>query len=176
MNTSALTEARQKVAAARAALADDNAEIAEGQNLITKLQAQITALRARQEAKGLRATLAAAEAALVAAEEAAVKDLAIELAAEIVKRQAADPLRSYSWVIENVTKLRGMIRSEIDTPNNEKYSQHPILTQALALLPPADPIDRPIFELGHAQIGQTDWATRRRAILAAAESTPLEAA
>ena len=176
MNNSALNEARANVAAARAALAADEAEIAEGERLITVLQEQIAQLRQRQVQKGLRAALAAAETALNAAEEAAVQSITLELAGEIVKRQTSDPLRHSAWVIENVMKLRGMICSELDTPITEKYSQHPLLTQALALVPPLDGVDRPVFDLGYVAVNETDWPSRRRAILAAAESAPLAAA
>jgi multidrug efflux pump subunit AcrA (membrane-fusion protein) len=171
-----LNAARQKVEVARAALVADEAEIAEGQALITALQAQITELRQRQEAKGLRATLAFAERALIVAEEAAVAQLNIELAGEIVRRQATDPVGSQAWIIEAVMRLRASVRSELDTPNNEKYRVPPLITQALSLLPPPDSIDRAVYELGYIKPGETDWTTRRRAILAAAESAPLEAA
>jgi hypothetical protein len=176
MNNSTLNEARQKVADARGALAAAEREIEEGRTLIKRLNAQVEELRARQEAKGLRAQLAAAEAALIVAEEVAVKDMALALANEIMKRQASDPLRHHQWVITNVMKLREMIRSELDTPLSERYTQHPLLVQALSLVPQLDAIDRPVHELGHVNVGATDWATRRRAILAAAESAPLEAA
>jgi hypothetical protein len=107
------------------------------------------------------------------AEERAVAQLNIELAGEIVRRQATDPIGSQEWIITHVTKLRASVRGELDTPNNQRYRVPPLVTQALSLLPPVDPIDRPIPELGYyVALGQTDWPTRRRAILAAAESTP----
>lgn len=180
MNQSALNDAREKVATARTALATDEREIAAGQSLIAQLQAQIAELRARQEAKGLRAALAAAEHALAEAEETAVAQLNIELAGEIVQRQATDPLGSQDWIIEHVMKLRASLRGELDMPVHQKYRMPPLITQALALLPKPDAIDTPVHQLGfHIALGETDWPSRRRQILAAAEAEsapPLQAA
>lgn len=114
--------------------------------------------------------LAAGKAALVAAEEAAVKDMAIELAGEIMQKQAADPVRHCGWITAQVAKLRTMVRAEIDTPISEKYSQHPVITQALTLLPPLNVLDKPVHELGYIIAGHSDWSTRRRKILAEAQA------
>jgi hypothetical protein len=165
----ALSKARQAVAEARTAVAEDEAAVAKVQSEIAALQSQINTMRARAAAEGLRAKLAAAERDLADAEEVAVKSLAIELAGEIVKKQAADPVRHSDWIVAQIERLRSMVRSGIDTPISEKYSQHPAITQALALLPPPDGLDVPVFELGYQVSGTTDWPTRRRAILAAAE-------
>jgi hypothetical protein len=179
MNYSALNEARAKVAAARAAIAQDNEALQEIQNQIAVLQARIKKLEQVQEAKGLRAALAAAERELTQAEEAALDEINLELAGEIVRRQALDPLRYHKWIAEHVTKLAASVRSELDTSITKKYAVHPLITQALALMPPKDGIDRPVWDLGYQVHGTTDWASRRRTIIAAAEAdatTPLEAA
>lgn len=179
MNHSALNETRAKVQAARDAIAEDNKALALIQNEIAAMQARIESLKQRQEAKGLGAQLAVAERELTVAEETALNEINLELAGEIMKRQASDPLRHHAWIAEHVTKLHASVRSELDTPLTQKYRVHPLILQALALMPPVDGIDRPVWDLGYQVRGVTDWPLRRRAIIAQAEadaSPPLEAA
>jgi hypothetical protein len=179
MNYSALNEARAKVTAARAAIAKDDEVLQEVRNQIAAWQARITELERVQEATGLRVQLAQAERKLTQAEEATVEEINLELADEIVRRQASDPLRHYAWIAAHVTKLHASVRSEFNTPRTQKYSVHPLITQALALLPPRDGLNQPVWELGHEMHGVTDWASRRKKIIAEAEAastTPLEAA
>ncbi len=172
-----LQTARAKVDEIKALIAADAAVIDNAQDEVAILQARIERLRAIHAAQGLREQLALANRELTIAEEAAVVALNIALAAEIIKRNAADPINDQHWIAEHVVKLRTSVRSRLDTPINEKYSLPPIITQALALLPPLDPIDIPVFQLGGAIGGSTDWTTRRRKILADAEThSPLEAA
>lgn len=179
MNYTALNEARAKVHSARAAIAKDDEALQVVKNEIAILEARIKRLEQQQEQKGLRARLAGAEKELAQAEELTVEQINLELAGEIVRRQASDPLKHHAWVAEHVTKLHASVRSELDTAIGKKYSVHPLITQALALMPPVDGLDRPVWDLGYQVRGTTDWASRRRAIIAAAEreaTPPLEAA
>lgn len=179
MNYQALNDARARVLAARAAIALDDEAMQEIKNQIAVLEARIKKLEQRQEARGLRAQLAQAERELTGCEEAALDGINLELAGEIMKRQASDPLRHHAWIASQVTKLQASVRSELDTSIAKKYAVHPLVTQALALMPPKDGIDRPVWDLGYQVRGQTDWASRRRAIIARAEADatpPLEAA
>jgi hypothetical protein len=178
MNYESLHTARATVAAAKQAIAKDDEALQEIQNQVAILEARIATLKQRQEEKGLRAKLALAEKDLAATEEAALDQINLELAGEIVRRQALDPLRYHKWIAEHVTKLHASVRSELDTPRTQKYHVHPLITQALALIPPKDGIDRPVWDLGYQVQGQTDWASRRRAIVAEAEAAaiPPEAA
>jgi hypothetical protein len=179
MNYTALNDARSKVAAARAAITQDNEALQEIKSQIAILEARIKKLEQRQEEKGLRAHLAIAERELAEAEESAVEQINLELAGEIMQRQAADPLRHHAWIAQHVTKLHASVRSELDTPIGKKYCVHMLITAALALMPPKDGIDRPVWDLGYQVRGVTDWASRRRAIIAEAEADatpPLEAA
>jgi hypothetical protein len=171
----ALNEARAKVAQVRAAIADDDAVVRAVHEESAALQAKIDALRKQHASKGLRGQLADALAALAVAEEQAIEQLAIDLAGQIVQRQATDPVRHYEWIIANVAKLRASVRSEIDTPNNQKYRVHPLVMQALALQPKPDELDTPLNQL----LGSLacDWPQRRSQILAQAETnSPFEAA
>jgi hypothetical protein len=173
-----LNKARAKVAAARAAIAKDNEAQRVHQAAIIAAQARVAAMKEQRAAKGLDVALADAMDALDLAEEEALVELNIHLAGAIVKRQATDPIKHHAWIIANVAKLRASMRSAFDTPNNEKYSQHPLVTQALALIPPLDDMDRPVYELGSPVelLGLTDWRSRRKAILAAADTEPPQAA
>ncbi len=157
---------------ARAAVVAARAAIAERQVACDKQQAVVDAQKAILD--GLAAQRAQAHVALLTAqgqleqaEEAAIKQLAVETANEIIKRHSADPLGNSAWVIEWVVKLRAMVRSGFDTPNNERYQPHPLITQALALLPPVDDMDRPVYELGGGLDGAA-WPRRRHKILATA--------
>jgi hypothetical protein len=162
MNYTKLNEARAKVQAARDAIAKDNEALQQVQNEVVLLQARIKKLEQRQEEKGLRASLALAVEALAQTEEAALDEHCLELASEIVKRQASDPLRHSAWIMTNLNRLRDSVRSEFNTPLTIKYSVHPLITQALALLPPRDDTRLPVYDLGHQMHGHTDWASRRR--------------
>ncbi len=77
-----------------------------------------------------------AEEALGQAEEAVLEELNIELAGDIMKRMAADPVRHSAWLMASLVRLRDSVRSEFNTPITQKYRVHPLITQALALLPP----------------------------------------
>jgi hypothetical protein len=179
MNYSDLNEARARVAEARAAIAKDDEALQEIRNQVAILEARIVTLKQRQEAKGLREQLAAAERDLSQAEEAVLDAINLELAALIVKRQASDPVQHSEWIMANLVKLRDSVRSALDVPVNKKFSQHPLITQALALLPPRDGLNVPVWELGYTLTGHTDWASRRRAIISRAEAestSPLETA
>lgn len=167
-------DAAQKI---RDAIAADEAALAEIQNEIALLQARITALASRQADKGLRAQLAAAEADVAAKEDALVEQINLELAAQILKRQASDPLLHHEWIAGHLLRLEASVRSGLDIPINQKFSMHPVLRQALALLPPRDDLNRAVFQLGH-QMLETSWAARRRKIIAEAEASnlPLAAA
>ena len=169
MNLS-LRKARTKVAKARAAVAKDDEVLRAIQQEIDGLNAKVAALRKRQADKRLHEALAEAERELAEAEEVAVIELNIALAGEIVRRQARDPVRHQEWIIEHVMQLRASVRSELDTAITEKYRVPPLITQALALLPPLDDMDKPVADLGYFAAGTGDWPSRRRAILAAAES------
>jgi uncharacterized protein HemX len=171
-----LRRARDKVAAANAAIEQDDQALAAIQREIAALQAKVDELRKVQTAKGLRAQLAAAERDLAVAEEEAVKALAIELAAATMRLHAADPIGHQATVQANLVRLRAAVRSELDTPINEKYSMPAIVVQALALLPQIDPVDRPVYELGAPGTYETTWPARRRQILAQAEQHEPEAA
>jgi hypothetical protein len=179
MNYSSLNNARARVQAARDCIAEDDSAMRAIQDEIAILEARAAALKARQSAKGLHLELLQAERALAAAEEAAVEDINLHLAAEIMKAQANDPLTQHAWIAASVTKLHASVRSELDTPLGKKYAVHPLITQALSLLPPKDGIDRPVWDLGYQVEHVSDWASRRRQIIAEAEaaaSPPLEAA
>ena len=179
MNYSTLNEARSNVQAARELIAKDDAALRVIEDQIADMQGQIRKLRDRQAAKHLHENLALAERELVMAEETTVEEINLSLANEIMQRQASDPLRHHKWIAESVTRLTQSVRSELDTQVGKKYGVHPLITQALALLPPRDGIDRPVWDLGYQVAEQTDWASRRRAIIAAAEAAsfpPLEAA
>lgn len=179
MDFSALNAARAQVASARELIAQDDAAVGVVEDQIATLQAQINRLRERQQAQHRHENLALAERALAEAEEAAVTQINLELANEIMKRQAADPLRHHAWIAQHVTQLHASMRSEMDMPINERYAQHPLITQALALIPPKDGIDRPVWDLGYQLAGQTDWPSRRRRVIDRAEAElnpPLEAA
>lgn len=179
MNFSALNEARAKVAAAREAITKDNEALKEIENQIAVLQARIESLRQRQESKGLRGQLEIAQREQAVVEETVLDTLNLNLAGEIIRRQASDPLPHSDWIMRSLVRLRDSVRSELDVPVNRKFSQHPLLTQALALLPPVDDLDKKVFDLGYTVTGFTDWGTRRRQIIAAAEAEstePLEAA
>lgn len=170
MNTAPLRKARAIVAKARAAVAKDDAALHAVQRKIDALNGQIEKLRTQRVAKRLHETLERAERTLAAAEEDAVRTLAIELAGTIIKRMSHNPVRHHDWIVAQIAKLRTMIRSEVDTPLAEKYSQHPLITQALSLLPPPDDLDRPVYDLGYGVPGLSDWASRRSRILAEAEA------
>ena len=179
MNDTALNQARAKVADARAAIAKDAEALQAIQNDIAILQARIKKLEQQQEQRGLRAQLALAERELTQAEETALDEINLELAGEIMKRQESDPLRHYAWIMANLVRLRDSVRSGFDSPNPATYTVHPLITQALALLPPRDDVYLKVYDLGHQMHGYTDWASRRRAIIATAEADatpPLEAA
>jgi hypothetical protein len=162
-------KARAAVNDARAAIARDAAAVKAVRDQIAALEAQIAEMRRVSANKGLEATLAAAESALVLAEEETIVALNVELAAEIIQRFHADPVRHERWVVEAVARLRRSVRSELDTPLTQKFAPNPVIESALALVPPPDPMDQPVFLLGGAVGGQTDWPSRRKAILAAAE-------
>jgi hypothetical protein len=179
MNYESLHIARAAVASAKQAIAKDDEALQAIKNDIAILEARIVTLRQRQEEKGLRAQLAVAERDLAVVEEATLDELNLNLAGEIVRRQASDPLRHSDWIMTNLVKLRAAVRSELDTPITKRYTVHPLITQALALLPKRDGKDMPVWELGHEMHGSTDWASRRRAIVAEAEAAstaPLETA
>jgi multidrug resistance efflux pump len=159
-------KAQAKVDAARAAIAQDQAAVKAVQDQITALQAQITEMRKAHANKWLHTTLDAAERELAEAEEAAVEELNIALAAEIMRKQASDPLHHYKWIVEHVLKLRASVRSEMDTPINKKYQVHPLIMQALALQPKPDEMDTPIAELAGGL--DCSWPRRRKALLAEA--------
>jgi hypothetical protein len=108
---------------------------------------------------------AEAETALAVSEEAAIAQLAVAKAADILRLQTDDAISNFERISAEVNQLRSMVRSELDTPGNQKYSVHPLIRQALELVPPPDILDRPIYELGGAVVGVSDWPTRRRAIL-----------
>lgn len=169
-----LRKARAAVQAAQSAIDRDDAAVERIQAEIKALEFKITALRTVQSAKHLHEDLAIAMRELAKAEEQAVEALAINLAGEIVKRQATDPVRHYQWIVANVAKLRASVRSEVDTPNNERFRIHPLIQQALLLQPKPDDLNTPINQL----VGSLDasWPTRRRQILAEAEITPPQAA
>jgi hypothetical protein len=179
MNYTALNDARAKVAVAREAIAKDDEALQEIENQVAVLQARIETLKQRQEEKGLRVQLAAAERELGEVEEATLDQINLELAGAIVRRQALDPLRHYPWIMTSLLRLRDSTRTEFNTPITQRYAVHPLITQALALLPRRDGVNQPVWELGHEMHGYTDWASRRRAIIASAEADatpPLEAA
>ena len=160
-----LLSRRAAVASARAAIrARDNACAAQ-QAVIDAQQAILDDL-ARQRAEA-HVALLTAQGRLDQAEEAAIRELAVQTANEIIRKHSADPLGNSAWVIEWVVKLRAMVRSGFDTPNNERYQPHPLITQALALLPPVDDMDRPVYELGGGLDGNA-WSARRHQILATA--------
>jgi len=104
-----------------------------------------------------------------------VEELNIQLAAEIMRRQAADPLRHSAWIVENVELLRAQTRGELDTPINQKFQLHPLVMQALSLAPTPNPMDVPIGRYGAFLAAGTldcSWPRRRKQIIAAAESNP----
>jgi multidrug efflux pump subunit AcrA (membrane-fusion protein) len=127
----------------------------------------------QQDIANLRNQRSIDDAALTAAEEAAVYEINLELAGEIIKRQASDPVQHYQWIVDRIGKLRSSVRGGLDTPNNQKFSIHPLITQALSLIPPPSDMDRPVFELGAPTVaGVSDWRSRRKKILAEAERNP----
>jgi hypothetical protein len=170
---SELDTARDQVAAARAAVAAQadklaalGAEMDAAAAVLRSAEAKIGSLRIREAV--LRQKVTDAEAVLDAAEDREVEALCIALAAEIVKRQSSDPLKHAAWVIEAVERLRKMVRSGFDQPVNAQTGTHPLVTQALGLLPRRNEIDCPVYELGGIVAPKTSWPVRRRQILAEA--------
>ncbi len=161
--TSELTKARAAVAAELTRI-DQHAERSrELREIAAAHKAKADAHDAKSHA--MHQALAAAQVALNAAEETALREWCIELAAATVKLHNDDPLANSATVVANVVKLRAAVRSELDTPINQKWTVHPLVAQAMALQPPPDIMDTPISELhGHA----ANWATRRKSILATA--------
>lgn len=95
-------------------------------------------------------------------------ELALSYSAEVVKRHAEDPLRHADWITVTVAKIRDLAPNELDTPVNEKYVPHPLIQQALALVPPPSDIDRR---------SHFDFPERRKAIVdAELMNIPLQAA
>ncbi len=173
MKIDPLTQARAAVAGVLAEKAEATAAEQRQQQRIAKAQSEFGELKRRHA--HLDPKLAEAERELTQAEEAALAQWCVELAAETVKLHNDDPLANSAAVVANVVKLRAAVRSELNTPINQKYKVHPLVQQAMALQPPLDPMDTPINQLhGHAD----NWAVRRKAILSEAfpESTPLQAA
>lgn len=174
LKLASLRKARAAVQAAQSAIDKDEAAVKRIQEEIKALEFKIEALRTVQAAKHLHEDLAIAMRELAKAEEQAVEALAIDLAGEIIQRQTANPVKHYRWIVANVAKLRASVRSEIDTPNNERFRIHPLIQQALLLQPKPDDLNTPINQL----VGSLDasWPMRRRQILAEAEITPPQAA
>jgi len=171
MNES-LTEARARVAAVRSEKAEATAAEQRQMRVMATEQEKYAALK--QQHSHLPAKLAEAERALAAAEDAALEQLNIERAAEIVKLQASDPIKNCNTVMALVEKLREGIRPAIHTPINKiNRPPHPVIRQALALMPEPDLWETPIS----SQL-TLDWSAHRRAILSEAfpESPPLQAA
>jgi hypothetical protein len=165
MDSESLNKARAAVAAAQAAKAEAQRIEQRQQEAIAHEQAKFGELK--QAHAALEDQIISAQAELAMAEEEALAQLNLEMAAEIVKRHAADPLSNSDWIIEQVTKLRDHVRSGFDTPLNQLSTVHPLITQALSLVPPRDSIDIPVYQLSGAS-AQTAWPARRRKILQAA--------
>jgi hypothetical protein len=162
------------VAAIDSQLAADANEAEQAQQAVAIAQAKLAAIQNRKAAR--LQERAKAEAALAAAEEAALEQLNIELAGSIVRMQATDAVGNHEKIIASLDKLRCGVRTELDSPVNQRYRVNPIIQAALNLLPPRDDIHTPVYELGGVIVGKTDWASRRKAILAAAEHHEPEAA
>jgi hypothetical protein len=169
-NELAARKAKQLLKKRQDVIAADDAALARRIHAAGFVQAEITKLQAKhadiqQDVAKLRAQRAIDDTALTAAEEAWIKVLARELAIEIIQH----PVTDQAWITASVIKLATMIRSPIDTPNNERYSQDAVVTQALALREQIDAIDMPVFMLPGGATDATSWAVRRKQILAAAK-------
>jgi hypothetical protein len=158
------------VAAIDALLADDAIEAEQARRDVAVAQARLVAIEHRKAARYQER--AKAEAALAAAEETALEQLNVERAGWIVRMQATDPVGNHDAIVAALEQLRRGVRSGLDTPANVRYAPHPLVVQAMQLMPPLDDLYRPVFEMGGAVAGVSDWASRRKAILAAAESNP----
>jgi hypothetical protein len=164
---------RTQVAAIHAALDQHAGGTRLLERAVALKQTELDAHQAKRPA--LEQQLADANARLAKSEEAALESWCVDLAAATVKLHNDDPLGNSAAVVANIVKLRAAVRSEIDTPINQKYKVHPLVHQALALQPPPDVWDTPIDQL-HG--GSISWPVRRKTILAEAfpESNPLQAA
>lgn len=158
--------------AAHCALAAANAAKAEGQRLeaiqqqrIAVEQQKFAALK--QAHMRLDRDVANAEAGIVMAEEEKLAAMNIELASEIVRRQATDPVRHIDWIVKNAALLRSRLRTDADASG----AMNPLIHQAIALLPARSQLDTPLYLLGAPGKGQS-WPERRRRLLAAAEAVP----
>jgi hypothetical protein len=166
-----LEKARRAVADVESAIADIRAEQQSAAAVVARAQAALATVNAKAAAK--QAMRAERERGLSVAEDAALDQHCIELASETIVLQSQNPLKNRNRVIANVHLLRRSVRTAMDWPINKPYFVEPIILQALALLPPRDPLDTPVNELGYRG---APWETRRRQLLAEFETEPLEAA
>jgi hypothetical protein len=143
--------------------AADAAEAEEVRTEIRNAEARLASLSGKHAAT--RAQLAAAESELAIEKDAEIERLCIDLAGKIMRRQGTNPRRHHAWIVRNVEVLRRSVKSEIETSIAKRYTQHTLITQALALLPPMSDLDRPVYELGAPAFGYS-WPDRRDSILA----------
>jgi hypothetical protein len=175
-----LDKARAELAAIDASIAEVSQQQHGVQQEIAVLQATLAKFSSRKT--NCYAARALAETKLAQEEESALAQMAIVLAGEIITRNSSDPVGHQAWIIENVLKLQTMIRGELDSPRDPatgkiQHSVPPLVMQALSLVPPPDPINKPVYQLpGGVVAGISDWASRRRRILADATSNPHQAA
>jgi len=160
---SALDRVAAEVAALNAQRAQEDADATQADDAIRNAQAYRESLRLKHAPT--RAKLAAAEAALAIETDNVIEQLCVDLAGEIMRRQGTNPRRHHAWIAKHVDVLRRSVKSELETSRVKRYSQHTLVTQALALLPPISDLDRPVYELG-GPVFAYSWPGRRDSILA----------
>lgn len=99
-----------------------------------------------------------------AAEEAALLQINIERAGQVLNLYHADAVANYPDITAGLEWLRRAVRQGLDTRPGSQ--QHTLIHQAMLLQPPRDDLNTPADQLGGIVDGKSDWATRRRALLA----------
>jgi multidrug efflux pump subunit AcrA (membrane-fusion protein) len=146
--------------AAQAAIARHSTDLQNQQNAIAREQAKLIALQAH--AGALYETRAKGSAQLDATKEAYSAELVVNVSGLLVRLHAIEPVEYYEKIQAAAIILRSATRSELDTPISAKYfGPHPVVKQAIAFAPARSELDTPVFELGAAVPGLTDWASRR---------------
>ncbi len=118
-----------------------------------------------RKAPPLHAALAEAQRQFGEAEEVTLRQLAIHASAATIRLHALAPIECYDVIEAAATKIKAAARTGIDTPNNERYSLHGLIRDAIALAPVIDDMHRPVYELGATVAGLTDWPTRRKRMI-----------
>ena len=175
MTVTNLEKCRRDVAATNDAIAEAKAGEDAAAQAVARAQAALATARTKVAAQ--QAKLVERERALAAALEDKIAEVCLDLTGTALKWHAADPRGNGPRVVEALDFVRRAWRSQCDTPINQKYSLPPLIAQGLNLLPPRDPLNTPISELGFSR--STPRETRCEQLLAEFEQKfpePLQAA